>query len=194
MLLYICFAVLCICLRVVYTKTEAFHLLNPYHTSLLNNIFIFFTWLGDGFFIIGLGLLFLILKKRHTALVIISSYLLSGLVAQVLKYFYKEARPGALSELADYKYFIEGVTYRSGNMASFPSGHTASAFALCTVLAIGLKNKLALILLLVYAALVGYSRIYIGQHFLDDVFAGSLIGVVSGIICWMAVYRKTWLY
>jgi membrane-associated phospholipid phosphatase len=35
------------------------------------------------------------------------------------------------------------------------------------------------------AALVGYSRIYLGQHFMDDVLAGSVIGVVSAIVCWI---------
>jgi membrane-associated phospholipid phosphatase len=38
-------------------------------------------------------------------------------------------------------------------------------------------------LLLVAAALVGFSRIYLAQHFLTDVLAGSLIGVAGGLLC-----------
>jgi membrane-associated phospholipid phosphatase len=38
---------------------------------------------------------------------------------------------------------------------------------------------------LIAAILVGYSRIYLAQHFLDDVLAGAMIGVLSAIFCWM---------
>jgi membrane-associated phospholipid phosphatase len=39
------------------------------------------------------------------------------------------------------------------------------------------------LLLLLLAVLVGYSRIYLSQHFLADVVAGSFIGVAGGVLC-----------
>jgi membrane-associated phospholipid phosphatase len=41
------------------------------------------------------------------------------------------------------------------------------------------------VLFLFIALLIGYSRIYLGQHFMQDVVAGSLAGVVSSVICWI---------
>ena len=60
---------------------------------------------------------------------------------------------------------------------SFPSGHATTAFTLFTCLALIVPNKLLKILFFAIAALAAYSRIYISQHWLVDIFAGSIIGV-----------------
>lgn len=69
---------------------------------------------------------------------------------------------------------------------SFPSGHTASAFALAASLVYMLPRDLSrssrLIIgsiLFVIACMVGYSRIYLHQHFLHDVAAGAIFGLAS---------------
>ena len=86
--------------------------------------------------------------------------------------------------LPAYSYFIDGVTHIG--FASFPSGHTTSVFALATLLAIFDGNKKWNSLYLLAAVAVGYSRIYLGQHFLGDVLVGSLIGVVTAVgIHWL---------
>ncbi|MBS1933411.1 MAG: phosphatase PAP2 family protein, partial [Bacteroidetes bacterium] len=44
------------------------------------------------------------------------------------------------------------------------------------------------------AVLVGYSRVYLGQHFVQDVFFGSIIGVVSALIVYITIDNKPiWL-
>jgi membrane-associated phospholipid phosphatase len=151
-------------------------------------LFIPFAFFRDGLFVIGVALILFFLKKRILSLMIISSYALSGIIAQVLKYFIEEARPAVYLEKINYPYFIDEVTLH--NLHSFPSGHTASAFALAAVLAFALKNKNYSILFLLMAALVGYSRIYLGQHFMDDVLVGSVIGVVSAIVCELFLEKK----
>jgi membrane-associated phospholipid phosphatase len=65
---------------------------------------------------------------------------------------------------------------------SFPSGHTVTAFSTALVLAYWCKNKLWGLPLLLLAALVGYSRMYLSQHFFEDVTAGSVIGVVVTVM------------
>jgi membrane-associated phospholipid phosphatase len=67
-------------------------------------------------------------------------------------------------------------------MNSFPSGHATSVFALATILALNTSDKRFSILYLITAIITGYSRIYLGQHFLADVTAGALIGTLSGLI------------
>ncbi len=75
---------------------------------------------------------------------------------------------------------------------SFPSGHTATAFATATVIAL-LHPRLR-IPAFALAALVGMSRIYLGVHFFFDVLAGAALGLAVG---WVAVWgtrrlRQRW--
>jgi undecaprenyl-diphosphatase len=62
--------------------------------------------------------------------------------------------------------------------SSFPSGHSAAAFAFAT--GVGQVNAVAAAPLYGLAALVAYSRIHTGVHYPGDAIAGSLIGVVVG--------------
>jgi membrane-associated phospholipid phosphatase len=180
---YVILVILAIYILIFYSKADGFILMNPYHSNLLDYFFIPYTYVGDGFFIIALAVVLFFLKRKYLSLMIVSSYLLSGIFAQILKFFISEARPAYFLANTDYPYFIENVTLH--NYHSFPSGHSASAFALAAVLSFSVKNKSYSIIFLLLAGLVGYSRIYLGQHFIDDVFAGSFLGVVSAIICWI---------
>jgi membrane-associated phospholipid phosphatase len=164
-----------------YNKADGFIFMNPLHSRILDYFFIPYTYAGDGLFVVAVAIILFFFKRRFLSGMVISSFLLSGFVAQVLKYFIIEARPALYFEKMNYPYFIDRVTLH--NFHSFPSGHTVSAFALATVLSIVVKNKSYSILFLILAALVGYSRMYLGQHFMDDVLVGSVIGVLSAIFC-----------
>lgn len=63
---------------------------------------------------------------------------------------------------------------------SFPSGHTSSAFASAT--AIFAANKKWGIGAYAFAALMGFTRLYLGVHYFTDVLAGAVVGIIYGII------------
>ncbi|RLA82190.1 MAG: hypothetical protein DRG31_07725 [Deltaproteobacteria bacterium] len=63
---------------------------------------------------------------------------------------------------------------------SFPSGHTSNAFLLATFYSHFFPERKKLSYLM--ASLVAFSRVYLGSHYLSDVFAGALIGYVIAII------------
>jgi undecaprenyl-diphosphatase len=66
---------------------------------------------------------------------------------------------------------------------AFPSGHTSSAFATATSLAITTKKWYIAVPALAWSAGVGYSRIYLGQHYPSDIIMGALVGSSSALIC-----------
>lgn len=68
---------------------------------------------------------------------------------------------------------------------SFPSGHTASSFAAATAICCTLKGSRARWLALAFAALMGFTRLYIGIHYPTDVICGAL----SGALCGYAAFR-----
>ncbi|MEO8822643.1 MAG: phosphatase PAP2 family protein [Ginsengibacter sp.] len=166
-----------------YSKAAGFILLNPYHTRFLDFVFEGITLLGDGIFTIVFCLALLLVKKKFLSFIVFISYATSGIVAQVLKALISEARPALFLEKTNYPYFIDNVTLH--NFHSFPSGHSTSIFALVSIIAFASKDKKYAIPLLLLGALVGYSRIYLGQHFILDVTVGSLIGVLFSIISWI---------
>jgi membrane-associated phospholipid phosphatase len=170
-------------------KEAAFISLNSYHPFYLNVFFINYTFMGDGIFAIGLiAMMFFYFKRKQFALALLYSFLISGLVSQLLKNIISSPRPKLYFEAGTYLNFINGVTL-SGS-SGFPSGHTATAFAIATVLALMIKNKKWQILIMPAAALVGYSRIYLAQHFLLDVIAGALLGSISGVLAFFIAQNR----
>jgi membrane-associated phospholipid phosphatase len=153
---------------------------NQLNQPILDLLMPYITMLGDGLFVILLGVLFLLFINQRIGWLIVISYLFSSLIVQFSKHvlFPEAMRPYFyLKAIPDF-HAIPGFLYYEFH--SFPSGHTASAFALATILSFSVKdNSLKSIGLLLGACLVGFSRTYLSQHFLVDVCAGSLIGVSS---------------
>ena len=70
---------------------------------------------------------------------------------------------------------------------SFPSGHATTSFACATVLALMLPRLRVPLLLL--AAAISWSRVYVGVHWPLDVFAGAALGVGIGVAVARALPR-----
>ena len=169
-------------------KAAAFVDLNPYHRTTLDSIFAWITFLGDGTFSVIVIILFLFKRRWSAATQITAAFLLSALLAQILKRLFSMPRPMQFFSAGQYPYFIKGVTHIG--FASFPSGHSTSIFALATMLTLFTKDQRLKIAYLLGGVLVGYSRIYLGQHFLGDVLTGSIIGILTAVLIrWLFVQK-----
>ena len=83
---------------------------------------------------------------------------------------------------------LDGLVYlvknKCGGEFGFFSSHASNHFALATFLSslLGKKIKYFSFLIFLWAALISYSRIYLGVHYPGDVFAGIIVGSVLGFI------------
>ncbi len=151
----------------------------PHRTAFFNYFFRFATLLGEPITYVLLVLGFLIFKKNKLALII--SILGGGniLLSYSLKTYFQALRPVLFLEYSGGRQGLLGnipnVEFLGG-ATSFPSGHTLSAFALYGLLSYLVPNKWQIPLLTI-AVFVGVSRMYLGQHFLEDVLAGAVIGL-----------------
>ena len=167
-----------------FPKTECFRVVNPVHTPFLDVFFKTITFLGDGWCSIIIGVLLISAGKRSLGSKVLVGYAVSGLLAQLLKRFVSMPRPRAIIPDSAYPHFIPDYTLNAWN--SFPSGHTASVFALTAILAWSSPVPARRGMLAVAAIMTGYSRIYLGQHFPDDVLSGALLGLFTayGVMKW----------
>ncbi len=167
----------------LYKKSDIFLFINSKNNQFLDVLFSKVTHIGDGWsFGIFLIVAFFYVKRKDFyfgVAIFASTSLISTLFKRV--FFSNELRPFAWFVNNKVVHFVEGVTVYSNN--SFPSGHTITAFSLAFYAAYLIKNgKLDFVFLLI-AVLVGYSRIYLGQHFFGDVVFGSLISVSTSLLC-----------
>ena len=154
------------------------------HSIVADYFFRYFTWFGDGLLIVIVSVL-LAFHRIRLSLYTLATYLISGLIAQLLKRFVFDHvhRPGRVfDELGLELTQVLDVGLKSYH--SFPSGHTTSAFAfffaLSVMLASGRHGRQ--IILFIAAFLVGFSRIYLNLHFVNDVVMGSLLGVLTSFL------------
>jgi membrane-associated phospholipid phosphatase len=184
----------CMFFLIFYSKADTFIIMNGFHTSLLTVFFQNITFCGDGLFTILVFTIIMISFKKHRDLgiVLLISYLSSGLLSQLIKHFVMSPRPSVYFESHHYAYYLDTFSNCRIGFRSFPSGHSATAFAIVTVFTNYLKKRHVWTLCLLFAVAIGYSRIYLAHHFLVDVLAGGILGVLSGTfsILWFKKNQK----
>lgn len=180
-----------LCLKWMYGKEASFLFVNLNYSPMGDWLFPYVTYLGDGVTVVLFCIILLFLNYRK-AIQLIIIYLLSSQITQVLKrtVFSDVPRPSKYFEGKVALHMVDGVQVHQ--MMSFPSGHTTSIFAFMAFLAIITKNKSMSILYLAIACLGGYSRMYLAQHFLEDVIAGSVIGVFTAFVATSLLNNYKW--
>ena len=189
---YLMLFVLMVVLIVAYPKGELHILLNSIHTKMGDTLFKFLTLLAEWPLYV-VAVLSLLVCKKWWVVFYAACECVSATLVTALKYIFRMPRPATFfhDRVSAYLPVVDGVHLH--HAPSFPSGHASTFFIFVTVTVILLSihyrilqhrniRYIALfscqIALLLLAALGAYSRIYLSQHFLEDVFAGSIIGVV----------------
>src|SRR5215510_8967866 len=139
----------------------------------------FFTNLGsENFIFLVLPLIYWSIDARlglQVALLLIASNNLKP----VLKMLFAGPRPYWVSP--QVKAFVSEGSF------GIPSGHAQDAVALWGIIAFNIRKGWAWAVALILAFLIGFSRLYLGAHFIHDVIAGWLIG---GLLLWL--FTKFW--
>ena len=156
--------------------------INGNHSAFGDRFFTIITYGGDGRIFIPLILLLLFVRFSYT-LVALAAWAGHGLICSALKkmVFPTMLRPTGILD-NDLLYFVPGVDVNTNY--SFPSGHTATAFCFAVLVALLLRKRFVFILMIALALVVGYSRVYLLQHFLADVAAGAFIGTIISFAVW----------
>ncbi len=160
-------------------KIEFFLFLNNDMGRVSDIFFQYYTYAGDGVLWIGWFIFVIVSKKYNLLPLLFSAIIFSTAITQFSKQVIlpDEARPLLAISDQHLVHYVNGVTVHSIN--SFPSGHTVTAFTFCILIALLSKKKVWPIATFVAASLVGYSRIYLGQHFPLDIAAGMLVAVCT---------------
>ncbi len=182
---YMALLSICVLLMLVFSKTELYFAINRRHTVFTDVFFADLTVLGAGVGCIVIVLLAFLINYR-TGFLLASSYLITFIISQTIKHLVKAPRPHLFfgKNLHDI-YLIKGVVMLDTN--SFPSGHSVSVFTAAVVFTYVAKNKWWGGFWLLVAVLVAYSRMYLSEHFLQDVTAGSALGV------FITVFWLSWI-
>jgi membrane-associated phospholipid phosphatase len=164
----------------IYSRTEIHLYVNQFHNSWADVFFKYVTHLGDGaIFALAIPLGFV--KNMRWFFVVALCGLLVLVVTGISKQWLFHGFPRPSAYLEEYNlYLVPGVKMHTVN--SFPSGHTTGAFALYFTMCFLLKRKWTSFGLFLLASLVGFSRIYLSQHFLIDVFTGAILGIICGYL------------
>ncbi|MBR6017559.1 MAG: phosphatase PAP2 family protein [Paludibacteraceae bacterium] len=187
-------------------KGELHLLLCDRHTYARDIFYRYYTQIAEWFpYLLCVGLLF---YRAGAAALTTAGVALSGLCTQIIKHVVNAPRPLTwfATNYPDIQLpLVEGV--HMSKYYSFPSGHTTTFFALAFALSIILTSApvrtrlpkitswLLQAILFFLAALGGYSRIYLSQHFALDVFAGTLVGILITLLSYTILVRfqdKKW--
>ena len=153
-----------------------------------------------------LAILILLFGRIGDAIMAIAGFSLSSLITHIIKNIIQAPRPLTWfsTNAPDIALpLTDGV--QMNFWKSFPSGHTTAFFAIAMILSLLITKKLSIknyplsiivqVLLVILATLGAYSRIYLSQHFAEDVLAGMIIGTMATLLCAMVLSRwedKKW--
>ena len=127
--------------------------------------------------IVYLGLKF---KRKFLVIllfIIIGITLADQISVHLFKNLFQRLRPCHEPALEGLVHLVKG---ECGGMFGFVSSHATNSFYVALLSLLFIRKRWFTILLVLWASVVGYSRIYLGVHYPGDVICGSMLGALIG--------------
>lgn len=183
---FVPYAVFLVIVAIILTqinKGDAVIYFNDWRGSYWDSIFKLYSSLGEGLYF-GLFLVVIGIYRFKYAVMGVSLYFASGAVSQILKMIFHIPRPKVFFEGTDLVTYVPDFEIWASN--SFPSGHATAGFTFFLYIALISRNRAISFVCLLMASMVAVSRVYLVQHFLIDIYVGSIIGVVVTTLLYIA--------
>jgi len=170
----------CLLIKLIYNRETIYFTVNSWHWDFTDQIAPYVTDLGEGLTVVIISIIWALFNYRG-AFLMATSWGVTSILAQILKPIFHAPRPRLyFKDQLSRIHFVKGVDILSHS--SFPSGHTVTAFSAAVVAVYLCRNKNWSAVFLFLAILIGFSRMYLSQHFFEDVTGGSIIGVLVTVI------------
>lgn len=102
------------------------------------------------------------------------------------KPYFARFRPAQDPEIM---YLVSVVNGYRGGLYGFVSSHAANTFAVAVFISLLIRNKWLTIMMIVWAIIPSYSRIYLGVHYPGDILCGALMGgTIAFLVYWLYSY------
>jgi len=177
--------------QIIQIDTDIFLFLNGLHNSFFD--FIMY-WVSTTVLWIPLWLYFIYLliseyKKQAVWLILallVAVSLADSISVHLFKNVFERLRPCHNEEIVNLVHIVKD---HCGGKYGFVSSHAANMFAIAVFMGNALKPKFkyAFVLLLLWATLISYSRIYLGVHYPADVIGGGLLGSLIAFVIWRVI-------
>ena len=162
-------------------KDQSFLMINGRYSTKADYFFNYVTFLGDGLIWVPI-FLYVLIFKRDFFLAVLAALIICTVLTHFGKRVIFAEEPRPLRLLEDMARAVPLMKGRDSYVNSFPSGHTSTAFTFALLLPYLVRRKFAVFVFPLIAFLVGYSRVYLAQHFATDVVAGIVVGIVSSYL------------